>query len=259
MLAVALASSERRWPGWMGEGIYRGALLATVCAAAVGLLFEVQLRMPSVYGATRPLQWTDYVNAGATVGGLVPLAVLVWTGAYSRFSALALGVAAAGLVLGIAAWDARGPWPRFVEQASAGANPFRDALPPQAVVYWPGPHGKAWLVLGRPSWISDDQGAGVVFNRGTAMEYAEHKRAARGLQSEIDNCTMVEQPACRIDARPARELCGRPGGPDYLVLNARIDGYRAIEWPLPADIGPGRQSLFLIACRELDAKEKGRR
>ena len=70
---------------------------------------------------------------------------------------------------------------------------------------------------------------------------------------------MVEQPACRIDARPAAALCKRQDGPDYLVLNARIDGYAAIEWPLPPDIGPGRQSLFLHACGDLAGNEKGRR
>ena len=259
VLAVVLAVSERRWPGWMGDGIYRLALVATVCAASVGLLLEVQLRMPTEYGAVRPPQWTDYVDPAATVGGLMPLAVLLWTAAVSRFTALALVAAAAAFALGIAAWDARGPWPRFVERAITGANPFRDALPPDAVVYWPGPHGKAWLALGRPSWISVDQGAGVVFNRGTAIEYAHRERASRDLQSAIDNCRMVAQPACRIDARPVRELCARQGGPDYLVLNARIDGYSGIEWALPPEFGPGRQSLFLYDCRSFSVNEKGRR
>jgi hypothetical protein len=98
-----------------------------------------------------------------------------------------------------------------------------------------------------------------VFNRETAIEYAERERVSRALRSAMENCAMVEQPACQIDANPARALCDRNDGPDYLVLNARIDGYVAIEWPLPPDIGPGRQSLFLYPCRELSGNEKGRR
>jgi hypothetical protein len=258
-LAVALDASERRWPGWMGEGAFRLTLLAALCAASAGLLFEVQSRLPSVYGATRSPAWTDYVHAAASVGGLLPLAVLLWLAACSRFAFAAAGVAAAVFALSIAAWDARAPWARFVEQASVGSNPFRSALPPGAQVFWPGVHGRVWLALGTPTWFSADQGAGIVFNRETAIEYAERKRASRDLQSAIENCAMVEQPACRIDVRPARVLCQRRDGPDYLVLNARVDGYTALEWPLPPEMGPGRQALFLYACNTLAANEKSRR
>jgi hypothetical protein len=162
------------------------------------------------------------------------------------------------LAVSIAAWDARKPWPRLIEHASAGANPFRAALRPGAVVFWPGPYGKAWIALRTSTWFSVDQGAGVVFNRGTAIEFAQRDLASRALRSAIDNCAMVGQPGCRIDARPARGLCGRRDGPDYLVLNARIDGPATVEWPLPAEFGPGRQSLFLYDCRELARNEKGR-
>ena len=156
------------------------------------------------------------MHAAASVGGLLPLAVLLWLAACS----------------------------------------FRSALEPAAQVFWTGPQGRTWLVLGTATWFSADQGAGIVFNRRTAIEYANRKLDSSELRAAIENCAMVEQPDCRIDARPARGLCDRPGGPDYLVLNARIDGYAALEWPLPAEIRPGRQSLFLYACRALTANEK---
>jgi len=258
-LAVALDAAGRRWPGWPGERNLRLMLVAILCTASVGLLFEIQSRLPAAYGALRSPDWTDYVHAAASVGGLLPLAILLWLAACSRFALAAAGVAAAMFAMSIAAWDARTPWTRFIEQAGVAANPFRDALPPGAQVYWPGPNGRTWLVLGRPAWISTDQGAGIIFNRETAIEYTARKLAVRDLQSAIENCSMVAQPTCRIDARPARELCARRDGPDYLVLNARIDGYGTIEWPLPADIGPGRQSLFLYSCSTLAGNEKGRR
>ena len=258
-LAVLLDAFGRRWPGRMGESATRACLLAALGAASVGLLFEIQSRLPPAYAALQAPHWTDYVHAAASVGGLLPLAALLWLAAYSRFALLGAGAAVVVFALSVAAWDARKPWPRFIEHASAGANPFRDAVRPDAVVFWPGPYGKAWLALGRPSWFSVDQGAGVVFNRGTAIEYARRELASADLRSAIDNCAMVAQPDCRIDARPARDLCARGDGPDYLVLNARIDGYSTVEWPLPPAIGPGRQSLFLYACRQFSAKEKGRR
>jgi hypothetical protein len=259
VLAAALGASERLRPGWMRERTLRLVLLAVACAASVGLLFEVQARLPSVYGAARLPAWTDYVNAAASVGGLLPLALLAWTAACSRFAVAALAAAAAMFAVSVAAWDAREPWPRFVEEASRETNPFRGNLPPHAVVFWPGPYGKAWFALGRPTWFSEDQGAGVVFNRETAIEYAKRELASRGLRSAIEACATVEQSSCRIDARVARELCDRAGGPDYLVLNARIEGYATVQWPLPPDIGPGRRVLFLYACNDLSGNEKGRR
>ena len=113
--------------------------------------------------------------------------------------------------------------------------------------------------IGVSRWITVDQGAGVVFNRSTAIEFLKRRTASDNLQSAINNCSMAEQSACRIEVRPARELCERPDGPDYLVLNARVAGYDGIEWPLPPDFGPGRRSLFLYACGELARNEKSRR
>ena len=255
-LALLLDASERRRPGWMGEGFFRLALLAVLGAASVGLLFEVQSRLPPVYGATQAAAWTDYVAAAGTVGGLLPLAALLLVMACSRFASAALVAAATALAVGIAAWDARVPWSRFIEQAGAHGNPFRDALPPGAVVFWPGPHGRAWVALGTPTWFSVDQGAGVVFNRETAIEYDRRKLASRELRSAIEYCSLAPQSACRIDPRSVRALCKLPDGPDYAVLNTRIEGPAAIEWLLPPEIGPGRQILYLYACRDLISKPR---
>jgi hypothetical protein len=258
ILAVMLDASRNRWPAWMSAAALRLILLGLLGTAAAGLLSDILSRLPPLYTAARPPVWTTYVYAAGSVGGLLPLAALLWFAAHSRFAFAGACMAAGALVLGFAAWDARAPWPRFIERAAAGENPFRKALPAGAQVFWSGSYGRSWLALGRPTWISVDQGAGVVFNRETALQYAARMHASVDLQASIDRCALVEQPACRIDARPARELCDRHDGPDYLVLNARIEGYPAIEWPLPPEIGPGRQSLFLYDCRDVGGRREYR-
>jgi hypothetical protein len=251
MLAVILVISKRHRPDWMGPAALRLVLLGAAGTALIGLLSEVMSRLPIAFGAARAADWTAYVHAAASVGGLLPLAALLWLVAYSRFALVGAGMAAAVFALSIVAWDARTPWPRFIERASEAANPFRDRLPPDAQVFWSGSYGKAWLALRRPTWYSVDQGAGIVFNRETALRYAERGRASAALQSAIDHCALSERPDCRIDQRVARGLCNRPDGPDYLVLNARIDGRNAIEWRMPPEVTPGNPSLFLYACRDL--------
>lgn len=252
IVSLGMAVSERRSPRWLGEIAYRLLLVAVLCAAVAGLLFELQSRMPPTYDTSGLLGWTDHVNTVASIGGLLPVAVLVWSISYSRHDVVAFVLAAAAFSLSIVVWDARKPWPLLLEQSGAGANPFRDVLPSDAVVFWPGPYGKAWFALGRPSWISVDQGAGVVFNRGTAVEYARRARESRAVQSANDNCMMVAQPVCSINLGPARELCERPGGPSHLVLSGRVWGRSAIAtWPMPASIRPGPQNLYLYSCRDL--------
>lgn len=258
VLAVILAASERRWPGWMGKVIFKLLLLAVLGTASVGLMFEIQSGLPLVYGAIRSPPWADYLRAATSVGGLLPLAALLWLAAYSRFAYPALGIAVAAFAVSMVAWDARVPYARFVEQANVQANPFRDAIRPGAVVFWPGSYARVWLALGTPTWFSLDQGAGIVFSRATAIEYHRRKLASHALRTAIDYCARVPPANCHIDARSVRALCEQPNGPDYAVLNAAIEGRPAIAWPLPPEIGPGRQSLFLYACRDLAGNEKDR-
>jgi hypothetical protein len=243
----------------MSKGVFRFALLAALCAASVGLLFEVQARLPPEYGRVRPAVWTDYVNVAGSVGGLLPLALLLWLVACSRFRAAALVFAVSAFALGIGAWDARVPWLRFIEQSGRGPNPFQQVIAPGAQVFWPARHSPAWLALGRATWFSADQGAGIVFSRDTAIEYAGRKRAARDLISANENCTVGSAGACQIESQRARALCELRDGPDYLVLHARVEGRVSVDWPLAPGILPGVQSLHLYSCRDLAGNEKSRR
>ena len=251
VLAVGLDAAERHWPRRMGERTLRMLLLAIVCTASVGLAFEIQSRLPSTYGAMRVAAWTDYLHAAASIGGLLPLAGILWLAACSRFAVFAVCIAMATFGVSVAAWDARVPWARFIEEASAQPHPFRGAVPPGAVVFWPGPHGRVWLVMGVPTWFSVDQGAGIVFSRETAIEYERRRLASQSLRTAMDYCDQASPLHCDIDTRSVRALCGQPGGPDYAVLNAPIDGRSTAEWPLPPQLAPGRRMLYLYSCRDL--------
>jgi hypothetical protein len=255
-LAVLLDASERVWPGWMGAKLLRVAIVAATGAASVGLLLDVQSRLPLVYGATQPASWADYLPAVGSLGGLLPLASLLWLAACSRFHVAAVALAAAVFVGSVAVWDARAPWQRFIEQAAGQQNPFRDALAPQAQVFWSDPNGPVWLALGTASWFSVDQGAGIAFSRATAMEYDARKQASESLRSAIQNCAIAHPAQCRIESRVAMALCRRPAGPDYLVLNGLIDGHSAAAWRMPAAVGLRRPTLHLYSCRDLARKNR---
>jgi len=250
-LAVLFDASERLRPGWMQGKLLRLAMIAASSAASVGLLLDAQSRLPLVYGATQPASWMDYLSAAGSTGGLALLALLLWLAACSRFDIAAAALAAAVFLGSVAAWDARAPWPTFIEQAGK-QNPFRALLAPRAQVFWADPNGPVWLALGTATWFSVDQGAGIAFSRATAMEYEARKLASESLRGRIQNCAFAYPAQCRIDGRTAITLCRRPAGPDYLVLNGRIDGHRPLaEWRMPVEISPRRPALFLYSCRAL--------
>jgi hypothetical protein len=246
----------------MGFNLLRLAMIAAVGAASIGVLLAVQARLPSAYGAGSSTPWADYLPAVASAGVLVLLASLLWLAACSRFRVAAAILAGTALAGSVAAWDGRTSWSRFIEQAGGEENPFRAALAPQAQVFWPAPNGPVWVALRTATWFSVDQGAGIVFSRSTATEYEARKVASEPLRARIQNCAMAFPADCRIDAEAALALCRwRPAGPDYLVLNGAIDGYRPLaHWRTPAVSGPGQPTLRLYSCRELErgAPEKKR-
>jgi len=211
--------------------------------------FELGLEVPD---PSQALRTAGTIAAAYILGGLVPLASLLWLAACSRFRAVAAVLAGAAFLGSIAAWDARTPWSRFVERAGEQENPFRRLLTPHAQVFWPAPNGAVWLVLGTATWFTVDQGAGIAFHRSTAIEYNERMLASEGLRSRIQNCAMAYPAECRIDAPVATALCQWRRGPGYLVLNGRIDGHAAIaEWRIPRVSGSNQSTVFLYACRDL--------
>jgi hypothetical protein len=125
-------------------------------------------------------------------------------------------------------------------------------------VFWPDQHSPAWLVLRRAAWFGADQGAGIVFNRATAMAYAERSRAAEALL-EADRECRLQGPECRVPVEVARRFCARPDAPSHLVLGSRIEDGTALEWHRPgAPGGPVPERFFLSACAAL-GQQKSRR
>jgi hypothetical protein len=248
-LALVLETAERRVPGWMSERGLRIALVAVAAAAACGLLFDMQAKLPLEYLRGAALGWRDYIPALASLGVLLPLAAVWWLFAHSRFAPAAAFAAALGLAAGVAVWDGRVSWSRFVEQDPAPVAAFRQALPPGAQVFWPAPSSPAWLVLRRPNWFSVDQGAGIVFNRATAIEYAARGQVALDLRVASTDCIMAAG-RCSIAPRRARAVCSRADAPDYLVLDGRIRGVPAIEDFLGSE---RPHTVYLYACRDIPA------
>lgn len=128
---------------------------------------------------------------------------------------------------GVARWDARPPISLAMEGATGMPDRFGTVIPADAQVYWDsdwllGP----WLILGRPSYFTGLQLAGMSFNRGTTLEGLRRAAVMRPLQDDSQHCHSRGLPAqqrerCHIGKAALRHACAPPDGgqgPDYLVL-----------------------------------------
>jgi len=128
---------------------------------------------------------------------------------------------------GVARWDARPPISLAMEGAAGMPDRFGTVIPADAQVYWDsdwllGP----WLILGRPSYFTGLQLAGMSFNRGTTLEGLRRAAVMRPLQDDSQHCQSRGLPAqqrerCHIGNAALRQACAPPDGgqaPDYLVL-----------------------------------------
>jgi hypothetical protein len=262
LAALAFVELERKGHA-LGEHALRAVALVACCAAATGLLFDLQGRLPLQYGAAAASGLAEYLPALASPAVLVPCGAMLFLFAHSRRPVIALGAAAVLFVASVAVWDARTPWRRFLEDGRRYAGPFSAWIPPGAQVLWPAPGVPAWMLLGRPSWFSVDQGAGIVFNRNTALAYAAREEASRALRSGIENCAASAGRSCAIALAAAREACVAPGGPDYLVVNAPVAAAEVrpfeVAWRVPQDRGGSSQLLWFYRCADLAAGDPARK
>ena len=77
-------------------------------------------------------------------------------------------------------WDRRSADDRGLE-GDYIADSLLEQIPEGAQVYWEGNAKGAWLLLGRPSYFADAQGAGVVFSDDLAVEYLKRSRIAQAI------------------------------------------------------------------------------
>lgn len=258
LAAVVLERISRRRPDWLKGRAERVTLVAVLTAAAAGLMLEVQSRLPPQYIPQETARWEEWTYAVASAGGLLPLALILWLLACSRFYRLGLVLALGALALAMLSWDGRSPWRRFLDDAVSAPGPFQAALAPGSVVFWPGAHSPAWLVLRRANWYGADQGAGIVFSRDTALAWAERKRAAAALVQADEDCRGPAR-SCGIDSRLVQELCGRADAPTHVVLPAPVANAPVVEWRPPTRPRPAPAALYLHACSDIVRQGGGRK
>ncbi|MFA9440710.1 hypothetical protein ACDA63_13825 [Uliginosibacterium sp. sgz301328] len=201
-------------------------------------------------------------GGGPTLGAAVlsvPLIGLLFAASYWRLLTIralsGLGAALLMFGAGAAVVDQRGGVDAMFDGTWATSIPFGGVIPPGSQVYWQDDSPVAtWAVLHRPSYFSDSQGAGSLFNRGTAIEYSKRAESFATFEFGTTVCRQMNalnerQDSCAPDVDTTRALCDANPDLAYMVLSEPVVGL-SFESQWRPESEPDRQ-YFLYSCKAI--------
>lgn len=243
----------------------------TVVRFASGVMVLCMLALSFIHVAIYVEQWSWTFPLTAVTDGIAKIASSPLV-AFALFaglmfmvrrgplgSAAAVGFGALLLVVAGLAWDQRPDLARAVESEAATPHPFATYIPPEAQVYWPNQLIPVWSMLERPSHYASQQGAGLLFNRGTAVMFGPRKEMYRRIKADYDNChaggLMLKSRSawfgCEMPSLDRlTDLCNQVDAPEFLVLAGRVSAAPLASWQ-PPSYRNAPQAYNLYACSQL--------
>ncbi|MET3465544.1 hypothetical protein [Variovorax atrisoli] len=199
---------------------------------------------------------------GPLLMGLITIG-LIWC---VRRSSAAVGAILVGLIFVTATnWDRRSEITEIVESTSVqGPHVFSDIVPPDAEVYWQGDALAPWLLMHRRSYASGVQAAGLVFNRGTAIELDRRRDVTSAFDVQREICGLLnalreDKGSCEPDVSGLELTCEADPMLGYIVMPTKLEGWVLASWaPRKTDIrrDGNLKTYYLYSCAQLIAKSK---
>lgn len=286
LLALALSVAERfvSFPAMFAPPLFLAALLAQVAEArrpaslpaalrglALALAALMGLAVLFVLGVLVHHQVTDGEAAYTLVGGAVLAAATALLATLAapdggRTARLLPLLGAALLLVAATVADRRGAWQRFATDEAIPAD-LAAFLEGTGTLYWDGGLPLVWMKLRRASFYSCMQGSGLLFYRGTALEYDRRATGLIGLNTAdfgVSSGGMCRRrPAPEEDgprsAAQLRAACEALPELDALVLTVGLPEAPHRVWRPPVPFrrltAEGRagdfDSLYLYRCADL--------
>ncbi len=228
LLAIALTTGVLAVGVWRDVG--RDTVLATVTNPLVVMLMIPSLGVPVLVA-------TAWLLCRLPAWGGIALAVALFASALPQ-------------------WDQRSQWIRFVETTPFGHHPFDAFIPPAAQVYWHMELLLTWNTLGRASWVSPNQGSGIVFNRDTAIDFVRRSAPMAAMFNEQARCQMAVDAAggkqeCQPSQASVEALCRLADAPDFMVFDAPYPRGQVARWDYQVARGGPLRSAYLYDCARI--------
>ncbi|WP_156957815.1 hypothetical protein [Paracidovorax oryzae] len=175
-------------------------------------------------------QWANLllgVSHPIVLTPIVLLGIWCWRN-YERVRVYLLCGLAVGFVLSAAYWDRRTERMRLIESSPPTDSVFGYPIEAGASVFWYGDLLSPWMLLKRSSYWSDLQQAGLLFNRGTAIEAQRRALLLEPFLFQAEFCQLMDRlnnkhDSCQIDIDSLKGPChDSHASLNYLVLPQRL-------------------------------------
>ena len=178
-----------------------------------------------------------------------------WGRPSGAFKGVLLCGLSASLIYSLYSWDSRSIWNRYVEERAGESNPFGVQLERGAQVYWEKELLAPWLLLRRASYFSEEQQAGLLFERKTAEEAYRRKMILQRLAVQAEFCNAIgvvtgQVDSCSLDIYAVRDMCISAGHElSYIVLQTELAVPELGWWMVPKHNKEGQDITFhLYSC-----------
>ncbi len=140
------------------------------------------------------------------------------------------------LIFSLAVWDRQSSWSKTLERNEDETAFFRNVLPSDATILWDGSAANVWFGARRKSYISAIQGAGVVYNQESSLEYAKRINLILPLTDEnpFKSKDIVKRQMWQLDEINFKPnyttVCRNAEELDYIVSTENIPGESIAHW-----------------------------
>ncbi|MFC4925780.1 MULTISPECIES: hypothetical protein [Delftia] len=173
------------------------------------------------------------------------------------------GATAALAVASFINWDQRSPLATQIEKSKNPDKIFNYSIEPGATVYWSGQLLAPWVMLHKPSYWNELQQAGLLFNRGTALESQRRANLLYPYQFQSELCKMMDnlnkKPGiCQIDVESLKDAChDKYFKLDYLIIPNTLPitplgkAYMQNDEKNKNESTMSGEYLYLYACKDI--------
>lgn len=231
------------------RGLFMGLVVLSIAALSFALWWDLRLRYYSLYTAyfSVPghvlIELARRLTRDSALPALLLLGTWVWL--FARPSRIRpWSVAAVGLLSSLALLPVTASqWSQtdFSDELIATYSPWRALITPGAEVLWVENPLYPWLLLQRPSYLSDAQLGSTLFSRSAALELRSRLMTLQPfLAAENPNAA-----GARPSSPTLKELCGATSV-QYIVSAQDLGAAPLAQAPPGAD--PAFASLNLYVC-----------
>ena len=241
---LVLACGVGIWEKRTGNAI--PALLSIVVFILVGIVFGTAIIFFQLYIKktliTPDNLWHSLVGIALCALAIVVLFMnLLKIRSVSGCRHCSVGTLLLSIILFVIAcnnWDQRSPWVKFVDDTNNPPKSLVDLLPASGPIYWEGDVTVPWFLLKRASYFSCDQGTGVLFNRGTAINYQKRFKSFQPLDTldflQSNICPAAnDRTHLQVTKTELSSVCRDNDGLGALVLVRPVKGDPGKIWRSP--------------------------